>query len=150
MYPNYFCRCYQREGETMDFGPQPFIIDIQKATNNNQNYRTALWSGNHIQVTLMNLAPGEDIGLEIHPHVDQFLYIVEGIGRVEIGNQKDHLPFQQLAYKDDAIFIPEGSWHDVTNIGHQNLKLFSIYGPPNHPWGTIHQTKEIAESMENH
>ena len=150
MYPHYY-DYYQRESvKSMDFGPQPFIVDIQKATKDNQNYRTALWTGNHLQLTVMDLAPGEDIGLEIHPDVDQFLYVIEGVGRVEMGDRKDHLPFQQLAFIDDAIIIPAMTGHDVTNVGKDHLKIFSIYGPPNHPWGTIHQTKDIAESMENH
>lgn len=134
----------------LDFGPMPNVVDIKKATMNNKNYRTALWTGSHIQLTVMNLAPNEDIGLEMHPDVDQFLYVIDGVGRVRMGDRKDHFSIQQLVFEDDAILIPAGTWHDVTNVGKGDLKLFSIYGPPNHPWGTIHQTKEIAESMEHY
>ena len=134
----------------MDFGPQPNILDVKKATMNNQNYRTALWTGDHLQLTVMSIPPQEDIGLEIHPDVDQFLYIIDGTGIVKMWDRKDHFNIQQLVFEDDAIIIPAGTWHNVTNVGKNDLKLFSIYGPANHPWGSVHQTKEIAESMGNH
>lgn len=133
-----------------DFGPKPFVVDINKATLNNNTYRTALWTGNHLQLTLMSIPIGDDIGLEVHPNVDQFLRIEEGQGLVQMGNTKDNLYFNQPAYDDFAIFIPAGTWHNVINTGNVPLKLYSIYAPPNHPFGTIHQTKEIAEKEENH
>jgi mannose-6-phosphate isomerase-like protein (cupin superfamily) len=137
-------------GFASDYGPNPFVIDINKATLNNDTYRTALWTGNNLQLTLMSIPVGEDIGLEIHPNVDQFLRIEDGSGLVLMGNSKDNLYFRQPAYDDYAIFIPANTWHDVVNVGDRPLKLYSIYAPPNHPWGTIHQTKQIAEMEENH
>ncbi|MDR2712278.1 MAG: cupin domain-containing protein, partial [Clostridiales bacterium] len=131
-----------------DFGPNPFVVDINKATLNNDNFRTALWTGNHLQLTLMTIPVGKDIGLEVHPHVDQFLRIEEGHGLVQMGNTQDYLYFRQPVFDDFAIFVPAGTWHNLTNTGNKPLKLYSIYAPPNHPWGTIHQTKEIAEASE--
>ena len=133
---------------TTDYGSNPFVVDINKATLHNNTFRTALWTGKHLQLTLMNIPVGEDIGLEMHPDVDQFLRIEEGHGLVQMGHGKDHLYFQQPAYDNFAIFIPAGTWHNVTNTGNKPLKLYSIYAPPNHPWGTVHQTK--AEAAENH
>lgn len=133
---------------TTDFGPNPFVVDINKATLHNNTFRTALWTGNHLQLTLMSIPVGEDIGLEAHPNVDQFLRIEEGQGLVQMGDSRDHLYFRQPAFEDYAIFIPAGTWHNIINTGNKPLKLYSIYAPPNHPWGTVHQTKAIAESSE--
>lgn len=133
-----------------DYGPNPFTIDISKAAMNNDTFRTALWTGDHLQLTLMSIPVGDEIGLEIHPDDDQFLYIESGHGVVQMGNQKDCLYFQQPVFTNSAIFIPSGIWHNVINTGEIPLKLFSIYAPPHHPWGTIHQTKAIAEADANH
>ena len=131
-----------------DFGSAPFIVDINKATLHNDNFRTALWTGTHLQLTLMSIPVGEDIGLEVHSDVDQFLRIESGQGLTQMGDRKDNLYLQQPVYDDDAIFIPAGTWHNLINTGNRPLKLYSIYAPPEHPWGTIHQTKAIAEAME--
>ena len=131
-----------------DYGPHPFVVDISKATLHNNTFRTALWTGNHLQLTLMSIPVGEDIGLEVHPNVDQFLRIEGGQGLVQMGDTKEHLYIRQPVFDDSAIFIPAGTWHNVTNTGNKPLKLYSIYAPPNHPWGTIHQTKAIAEAAE--
>jgi len=133
-----------------DHGPQPFVVDIHKATVNNNNFRTALWTGEHLQLTLMRIPAGENIGLEVHPNVDQFLCVEEGQGLVQMGDSRDNLTFKQLAYDDSAIFVPAGTWHNVTNTGNKPLKLYSIYGPPDHPRGTVHQTKAIAQAQEGH
>jgi len=136
--------------KTADYGPNPFVVDINKATIHNNTFRTALWTGNHLQLTLMNIPAGEDIGLEMHPNVDQFLRIESGKGLVQMGNSKNNLYFRQPVFDDFAIFIPAGTWHNLINTGNQSLKLYSIYTPPNHAWGTVHQTKAIAEAAEMH
>lgn len=112
-----------------DFGPNPFVVDITKATLNNDTYRTALWTGNHLQLTLMSIPVGGDIGLEVHPNVDQFLRIEQGQGLVQMGNSKENLYLQQPAFDDFAIFVPAGTWHNVVNTGNKPLKLYSIYAP---------------------
>lgn len=133
---------------TLDHGPKPFVVDINKATISNDTYRTAIWTGNHLQLTLMAIPVGGDIGLEIHHDHDQFLRIEKGQGLAQMGDQKDHLYFSQPIFDDSAIFIPAGTWHNVTNIGKEPLKLYSIYAPPEHPHGTVHQTKEAAIAAE--
>ena len=130
-----------------DYGPAPFVIDINKATLANDTYRTALWSGKHLQLTLMSINPGEDIGLEVHPDTDQFLRIEEGQGVVQMGSSQDNLYYQQNVYSDNAVFVPAGTWHNIYNLGKKPMKIYSIYAPPHHPWGTIHQTKAIAEAQ---
>ncbi|GAA0725118.1 cupin domain-containing protein [Clostridium malenominatum] len=134
--------------ELKDYGPKPFVVNINEATKQNNTFRTALWTGEHLQVTLMSINPGEDIGLEIHPHLDQFLRIEEGQGIVKMGNRKDKLDFQRRVSDDFAIMIPAGTWHNIINTGDIPLKLYSIYAPPQHPHGTVHKTKAEAEAAE--
>ena len=132
-----------------DHGPRPFIVDINRATLQNNNYRTTLWTGDLLQLTLMCIPPGGDIGLEIHHDTDQFLRIEEGQGLVQMGNSRSNLNIRQPVFKDSAIFVPVGTWHNITNIGTTPLRLYSIYAPPHHPHGTVHRTKAIAEKMES-
>ncbi|MED2004056.1 cupin domain-containing protein [Brevibacillus laterosporus] len=131
-----------------DYGPTPFVVNIDKATKQNNTYRTALWTGKHFQVTLMSINVGDDIGLEVHPTTDQFIRIEEGQGLVQMGDSKDKLDFQEMAYDDYAIMIPAGKWHNVTNTGNKQLKIYVIYAPPEHPYGTVHETKANAMAAE--
>ena len=131
-----------------DYGPEPFVVNIEEATKQNNTFRTALWTGDNLQVTLMSIKVGEDIGLEVHPTVDQFIRIEEGQGLVKMGDRRDQLDFQRKVYDDFAILIPAGKWHNLINTGDTPLKLYSIYAPPQHPRGTVHETKAIAEAAE--
>lgn len=128
-----------------DYGTKPFVVNIDQATEQNNNYRTALWTGEYFQVTLMSINVGEDIGLEVHPNTDQFIRIEEGQGLVQMGDSRDNLDFQVMAYEDYAIMIPAGKWHNVTNTGNRPLKVYVIYAPPEHPYGTVHETKAVAQ-----
>lgn len=137
--------------ELKDYGPQPFVVDIDEATKQNDTFRTALWTGKHLQVTLMSINVGDDIGLEMHPDVDQFIRVEEGQGLVKMGSNKDRMNFQAEVYDDFAIMIPAGTWHNIINTGNKPLKVYSIYAPPEHPHGTVHKTKADAEEAEkNH
>lgn len=131
-----------------DYGPNPFVINIDQATKQNNTFRTALWTGNYLQLTLMSINVGEDIGLEIHPDHDQFLRIEQGRGLVKMGNLKDNLDFQRSVTNDFAIIVPAGTWHNLINTGNRPLKLYSIYAPPQHPKGTVHVTKADAMKAE--
>jgi mannose-6-phosphate isomerase-like protein (cupin superfamily) len=128
-----------------DYGPKPFVVNIEEATKQNNNFRIALWTGKHFQLTLMSINVGEDIGLEIHPYLDQFIRIEEGQGLVKMGDRKDRLVFQAHVRDDYAFIIPAGKWHNLINTGDIPLKLYSIYSPPQHPHSTVHKTKEDAE-----
>lgn len=132
-----------------DYGPGPLVLNIEKATKQNNTFRTALWTGNHMQLTLMSINVGEDIGVEIHPNVDQFLRIEQGQGLVKMGYQRDNLNMQAGVSDGDAIFVPAGTWHNLVNTGNIPLKLYSIYAPPQHPHGTVHQTKAEAMAGEH-
>lgn len=125
-----------------------WVADIEKATRNNDNFRTVFFTGAHAQLTVMRLAPGEDIGLEAHPHLDQFLRIEQGRGRVELGRTRDTVEETHEVSDDWAVVVPAGVWHNVINTGTDDLKLYSLYAPPEHPDGTIHGTKADAEAAE--
>lgn len=141
---------YYRNIGLKDYGSKPFVVNIDQATKRNNTYRTALWTGQKLQVTLMSIDVGDDIGLEIHPTTDQFIRIEEGQGLVQMGDSKDKLDFQEMAYDDYAIMIPAGKWHNIVNMGNKPLKIYSIYAPPEHPYGTVHETKAIAMTTEAH
>lgn len=132
----------------MDYGPEPFAANIEELTLQNNNYRTALWTGKNLQVTLMSINVGEDIGLEVHTTHDQFLRIEEGSGIVQMGDSRENLDFQRRVSDGFAVIVPAGKWHNLINTGDTPLKLYSIYAPPQHPSGTVHQTKAIAEAAE--
>ncbi|MFE8698671.1 cupin domain-containing protein [Cytobacillus sp. FJAT-53684] len=124
-----------------DHGNEPFVVNIEEATKSNKTFRTALWTGNHLQVTVMSIPVGGDIGLEVHPRTDQFLRIEEGKGIVQMGNSRNHLDFNQRVSDDYAIMVPAGKWHNIINTGNKPLKLYTIYAPPEHPFGTIQKSK---------
>jgi mannose-6-phosphate isomerase-like protein (cupin superfamily) len=144
---NHNCSPYYRHIALQDYGPRPFVVNIDQVTKQNNNYRTALWTGKHLQVTLMSINVGEDIGLEVHPATDQFIRIEDGQGLVQMGDSRDHLNFQVMAYDDYAIMIPAGKWHNIINTGNRPLKVYVIYAPPEHPHGTVHETKAIAQRL---
>ena len=128
-----------------DYGPSPFVVNIREAARQNTNFRTTLWTGGHFQITLMTIRVGEDIGLEMHPNVDQFIRVEEGVGIVRMGDSRDRVDFQCKVSDGSAIVIPAGKWHNLINTGYRPLKLYSIYAPPEHPYGTVHVTKQEAE-----
>lgn len=135
--------------ELKDYGKEPIAFNMEEVTLQNENYRTTLWTGEHFQLTLMSIpAGGGDIGMEVHPHVDQFLRLEAGMGRVEMGPAEDQITFSQVVKADDAIIIPANTWHNVTNIGEEPMKLYSIYSPANHPFDTEEETKQDAIDQE--
>lgn len=133
--------------DIIDNGPVPTVVNIEIATVENTNYRTTLWTGKNLQVTLMSIEPGNDIGLEVHDDVDQFLRIEEGQAEVSMGPTADQLNKVNAA-AGEAVLVPAGTWHNLTNNGNQPLKVYSIYAPVQHPHGTVHVTKEEAEAAE--
>jgi mannose-6-phosphate isomerase-like protein (cupin superfamily) len=126
-----------------------WIGDIEKATLDNSTFRTVEFTGEHTQLTVMRLAPGEDIGREAHHDRDQFLRIEEGRARVELGQTEDTIDVTHDVEDDWAVIVPAGVWHNVVNTGTGDLKLYSLYSPPEHPPNTVHQTKADAEAAEH-
>jgi mannose-6-phosphate isomerase-like protein (cupin superfamily) len=125
-----------------------WVADIERATLDNENFRTVLWTGEHSQLTVMRIAAGEDIGLEVHSDHDQFIRIEEGKGRAELGPSEDEVAETHNVEADWAIVVPAGTWHNVVNTGDGDLKVYSLYSPPEHPPNTVHRTKAEAEAAE--
>jgi len=129
-----------------DNGPQPQSFDLEQSTRENTHYRSVAWSGRYLQVTLMSIPVGSDIGLEVHPETDQFLRLDAGRGHVQIGATKDQLTFEEEVSDGWCILIPAGSWHNVINTGDVPMQLYAIYAPAHHKPGKIHRTSSEAEA----
>jgi len=120
-----------------------YCDNIEEITKQNGNFRKVLFTGKYCQLVVMDLKPEEEIGMEVHETVDQFFRFEEGEGKVVIDRE------EYLVKDDFAVIVPAGSQHNVINTSSEkNLKLYTIYSPPNHPYGTIHKTKEEAEKYE--
>ncbi len=143
-------RCPGKHIPLKDYGPEPFVVDMEGVTLQNENFRTALWTGKHLQLTLMTIPVDGEIGLELHSDVDQFLRVEQGQGLVLMGDSEDELCFERVVYKDCAILVPAGKWHNHINAGYEPLKLYSIYAPPQHPHGTVHRTKKDSDEAHEH
>ena len=131
-----------------DLGNQPALINIHKETYMNNYFRKSIWTGNHLQVTVMTIPAGGEIGLELHEYVDQFIRIEYGIASVYMGKTKQDMKFMGNANADYAVMIPAGTWHNIINNQKCPLKVYSIYAPPQHPIGTIHKTKFDSDLAE--
>ncbi|ABD07033.1 Cupin region [Rhodopseudomonas palustris HaA2] len=129
-----------------DIGPQPQSFDIEGATKDNINYRTVAWSGRYLQLTLMSIPPGGDIGLEAHPETDQFLRLDAGNGRVQMGATKDRLSFERDVSDGWCVLVPAGTWHNVTNTGTTPMQLYTIYAPAHHAPGKVQATAAAAKA----
>lgn len=134
---------YQKDD--VDFGPKPYLVHIEEETIKNENFRKTIWTGGHIQCTVMTIPVGGDIGMEVHEDNDQFIRIEQGVGKTLVGETKDDLTEGEIK-ADDAIFVPAGYWHNIENNGSEDLKLYTIYGPKDHLPGTVHPTQADAEN----
>ena len=132
-YYDYFTRNNDENNIIKDYGDNPFVININDITKLNRNYRSTLWTGNNTQ---------------IHPKVDQILVIVQGVGLVNMGKEKENVTFSKQVYDGSIIVVPQNTWHNIINIGTMPLKLYSIYSPPSHKKGTVHKTKADALKEE--
>ena len=129
------------ETQTENHCDRPALINLQKTALTNGFYRREIWTGTHLQVTVMSIPAGGEIGLEMHAENDQFIGIEYGVASVYTGASKQEVKFVGNANSEYAITIPAGTWHNIINEGNYPLKLFSVYAPPHHPKGTIHKTK---------
>jgi mannose-6-phosphate isomerase-like protein (cupin superfamily) len=118
---------------------------IEQDTLDNNNFRKVLFTGKHAQLVVMSLQVGEEIGNEVHENVDQFFRIEQGEAKFVINDNEE-----RVAGDGDAVIIPAGTYHNVINTSGKELKLYTIYSPPNHPDGTVHKTKSEAEAAEHH
>ena len=119
-----------------------FVADIEDLTEDNRDFRRVLYTGKHLQLVLMSLKPGEDIGEEVHPDHDQFFRVEKGKGQIVIDGTTHKIK------SDDAIVVPAGSRHNLINTGDKSLKLYTLYGPPNHLDQLIQVTKAEASASK--
>lgn len=119
--------------------------NIEKETLKNNNFRKVLFTGKHAQLVVMSLQPSEEIGNEVHENVDQFFRIEQGEAKFVLNEREVH-----IAKDGDAVIVPAGTFHNVINTSNKQLKLYTVYSPPNHPDKTVHKTKAEAEEAEAH
>jgi mannose-6-phosphate isomerase-like protein (cupin superfamily) len=118
---------------------QPYFTqNIETETLENTNFRKVIWTGEHMQLVLMSLLPHEDIGIEVHPHVDQFFRVEEGQGKATVNG------VDIMLTEDSVLIVQAGAEHNIVNTGEGNLKMYTIYTPPNHIDNRIHVTKADA------
>jgi mannose-6-phosphate isomerase-like protein (cupin superfamily) len=120
-----------------------YCDNIEKRTVENEDFRRVLYTGHNLQLVLMTLPPGCDIGEEVHPDRDQFFRIEEGSGAVDIDGVPNHVE------DDFAVIVPAGARHNVRNTGSTPLRLYTIYAPPEHKDGIVQATKEEAEARHH-
>lgn len=120
-----------------------FYVDLEQKTLDNNYFREVLYTGKYAQLVVMSLLPNEEIGMEVHPTVDQFIRVEKGAGKAVIDGE-------EFALKDgSAVLIPAGANHNIINTSTaEPMKLYTVYSPPNHPVGTIHKTKAEATAAE--
>ena len=123
---------------------QGFVADIEKLTVENTDFRRVLYTGKYLQLVLMTLQPGDEIGAEVHEDRDQFFRIESGSGEVRIDGKATAIK------DDDAVIVPAGARHNVVNTGDRPLTLYTLYGPPEHRDGVVHRTKAEADASEEH
>jgi mannose-6-phosphate isomerase-like protein (cupin superfamily) len=129
----------------MQEGPMKgFVDDIEKLTEGNTDFRRVLYTGKNLQLVLMSLRPGEEIGAEVHEDRDQFFRVEDGEGEILIDGNVSKVK------SDTAMIVPAGARHNVRNTGDRALKLYTIYGPPEHRDGVVRATKAEAEASEEH
>lgn len=121
-----------------------FIGDIENRTEDNRDFRRVLYTGPHMQLVLMSLQPGEEIGEEIHERTDQFFRVEEGKGEIWMDGRATRIE------SDMAMLVPAGTRHNIKNTGNNPLQLYTLYAPPEHADGTVHRTKEEAEAATEH
>jgi mannose-6-phosphate isomerase-like protein (cupin superfamily) len=120
-----------------------FIHDIEERTEHNSDFRRVVFTGPHLQLVLMTLDPGDDIGEEVHDDTDQFFRIEDGKGVVEVDGHASPIE------SGSAVVVPAGVRHNIRNTAHKPLRLYTIYAPPHHPPGTVHPTKFTAVTSEH-
>lgn len=137
--------CCENEMEQMDKGVEPFVANVECMAMKNQNFRKEIWTGCHVQMTLMSIPSGGEIGAEIHPDTDQIIRVEAGMAIVKMGRSRGKMECCRRISKNDTVFVPAGIWHNIINAGGHVLKVSSIYAPPHHPRGTVSRTKAEAE-----
>ena len=136
------------EKNRIDYGNEPYIANITAASCENPYYRRILWTGDYLQVALMSIPVGDEVGLERHDENDQFIRIESGCAQVLMGKSAENLNIQKRINNNFSVMVPAGTWHNIKNIGSTTLKIYTVYAPPHHDKGTVHETRKVAEAEE--
>ena len=136
---------YGEHPEIRDYGGEGIVFNIDHAASMNENFRMALWTGTDMQLTLMSIPVGGEIGMEMHDDVEQLIRVESGRAKVYMGSTREDTREKATVDGNYAIIVPAGTWHNIVNVGNHPLKLYSVYAPPQHKKGTVHKTKEDAE-----
>ena len=131
--------------EPSDRGGEALILPLGRYVTENNDYRRVLYTGEHLQLAEMCIPVGDHIGGEKHPTTDQLLSVLEGVGAVYVGTGSEDATLIGTASHGDVILIPAGYFHDLVNVGRSPLRLFSVYAPPEHPFGTVRKTRPREE-----
>ena len=132
-----------------DKGKRPAVFNLEELVIDNTAYRQTIWTGNNMQVTVMSIPVGGEIGLEAHHNIEQFLRVDKGQGKVYMGQKSDELTFVQDIEDGYSVHVPAEMYHNIVNTGTEPLQLYSIYAGPEHPFGTVHMTKAEADAAEH-
>ena len=138
------CNRTRPEG-SLDPGSRFHVMNVPEAARNTTDFRRAVWTGQHLQMTLMSIPVRGDVGAEMHPDVDQLLRVEAGQALVRSGNCQNDFSNAKMLQPGDVVFVPAGTWHNVENCGGCALQLSSVYAPPQHPRGIVHRAKAEAE-----
>lgn len=132
-----------------DKGKRPAVFNLEEVVIENTAYRQTIWTGNNMQVTVMSIPVGGEIGLEAHHNIEQFLRVDKGQGKVYMGQKSDELTFVEDIEDGYSVHVPAEMYHNIINTGTEPLQLYSIYAGPEHPLGTVHMTKAEADAAEH-
>lgn len=139
---NDFSHCNRCDNKCKnEHGGEVYSLDVGKMAKKTHNFRESVWTGRYLQMTLMSIPCGQDIGVEIHEDTDQYIRVEHGYALAVTGCDCNHLNNKKRLCAGDAIFIPAGTWHNIVNIGKCDLKLSSVYAPPHHPKCTVQKNK---------
>ena len=134
--------------DNSDLGAKPSLINLHNESVCNTNFRKAIWTGNYLQVTLMSIPVGGEIGLEMHDDLDQLIKLESGCANVYMGDTKQNVKFVGKVNANYAVLIPSGTWHTIINACSCPLKVYSVYAPVKHPFGTVHEKKLDSDLAE--
>ena len=131
--------------DKIDYGGEAVAFNVRDVAVKNKYYRRGVWTGKYLQMTVMDIPPNSDVGLEKHDDTEQLLMVMQGVGTVYMGESEDSVKKLGVATPDYVIIVPAGTYHNVMNNSLRPLKLMSIYAPPHHKKGVIQRTKQDAE-----
>lgn len=139
-----FVRQAAASRETKASAKKGFVDDIEALTEENSDFRRVLYTGKNLQLVLMAIQPGEEIGEETHSDRDQFFRVENGNGEIWIDGHRSPIK------SDHAMIVPAGARHNVVNTGDEPLRLYTVYAPPEHRDGTVQATKADADAEDEH